>query len=237
MELFDRYIDGELSGEEKREFEEKLKTDREMARDFRIYLFTLDGVCREAEQEDIDFGMAMKNIGSDDFLRAIGRGKKVNPLPSTPAEDLGITDIPAEGVENRWRSRIRSLRIGWSVSIAAMFVVGLFSLYDVWQSGRNRVDDLIVAYNYIPDFDRGEADRKAYSTSGEKDMIALEKAYREAPDDDIQAQEDAGMRLAMAYLEKHDRGKAREILGEMQERFADDASFTARCRKILGQLK
>ena len=58
-----------------------------------------------------------------------------------------------------------------------------------------------------------------------------------APTDDIQAQEDAGMRLAMAYLKIHDRKKAKEMLTAMSIRFADDEEFVAQCHKILNQLK
>ena len=56
------------------------------------------------------------------------------------------------------------------------------------------------------------------------DIPTLEQAYKSAPADDIQAQEEAGMRLAMAYLKVHDRKKAKELLTELSSRFADDES-------------
>lgn len=57
------------------------------------------------------------------------------------------------------------------------------------------------------------------------------------PADDVQAQQDAGMRLAMAYLKVHDRAKACEMLNELSVRFADDADFAAQCRKIISQIE
>lgn len=94
----------------------------------------------------------------------------------------------------------------------------------------DRLDNTIVAYNYIPDSNRG------WETITSNDIPTLERAYQMAPSDDIQAQEDAGMRLALAYLKLHDRKKAKEILGELSVRFADDEEFVAQCHKILNQL-
>ena len=102
---------------------------------------------------------------------------------------------------------------------------------NVQQSGMDRLDDTIVAYNYIPDSGRGPE----YITA--KDIPSLEKVYLDAPSDDIQLQQEAGMRLAMAYLKIHDRKQARKILAELSIRFADDEEFTAQCNKILNQLK
>ena len=45
------------------------------------------------------------------------------------------------------------------------------------------------------------------------------------------------MRLALAYLKLHDRKKAKEILGELSVRFAEDEEFAAQCQNILNQLK
>ena len=209
IELFDRYVDDTLTTEEKQSFDERLRSDKSFAMDFRVYLFTLKGVCQEAEQENIEFGHAMKNISKEELLNIIGRSSKSRIL----------------------RLNYLRERIAWVASIAAIFIIGIFSVFNVRQAGLNRLDNTIVAYNYIPDSNRG------WESITSDDIPVLERAYQMAPTDDIQAQEDAGMRLAMAYLKIHDRKKAKEILTEMALRFTDDEEFVAQCQKILNQLK
>ena len=65
----------------------------------------------------------------------------------------------------------------------------------------------------------------------------LEKDYCDADPDDIQGGEEAGMRLAMAYLMLHDRSKARDVLKEMSVRYADDSEFAAQCQDILARIR
>ncbi len=122
-------------------------------------------------------------------------------------------------------------RLAWVASIAAVLIVGIFTVLNVRQTGMDRLDNTIVAYNYIPDSNRG------WESITSDDIPTLEQAYKTAPADDIQAQEEAGMRLAMAYLKVHDRKKAKDILTELSARFADDEEFSAQCNRILNQLK
>lgn len=208
IEVFDRYIDGKLSAEEKLSFEQRLSADNNFALDFRIYLFTLKGIYEEVNQDNVEFGVAMKTITKEELLRIIGRCSRPRVL----------------------RLNYLRERMAWVASIAAILVIGIFSVLNVRQSGMDMLDNTIVAYNYIPDSNRG------WETITSNDIPTLERAYQMAPSDDIQAQEDAGMRLALAYLKLHDRKKAKEILAELSVRFADDEEFVAQCHKILNQL-
>ncbi len=209
IELFDRYIDGKLNTEEKSAFEKRLSSDKNFATDFRVYLFTLKGIYQEAEQDDVEFGLAMKQISKNDLLNIIGRSSRPRVI----------------------RLNYLRERIAWVASIAAVLIIGIFMVMNVRQVGMDRLDNTIVAYNYIPDSGRGPESITA------KDIPTLEKAYLNAPSDDTQLQEEAGMRLAMAYLKIHDRKKAKEMLTELSVRFADDEEFSAQCTKILNLLK
>ena len=150
-----------------------------------------------------------KNISKKDLLRVIGRSSRPRML----------------------RLHYLRERMAFAASIAAILIIGIFTVMNVRQSGMNRLDETIVAYNYIPDSGRGPESITA------KDIPSLEKAYLSAPSDDIQLQEEAGMRLAMAYLKIHDRKRAKELLAELSSRFAEDKEFSAQCNKILDQLK
>lgn len=209
IDLFEQYIDGKLNSEEKSTFERRLSSDKSFAIDFRVYLFTLKGIYQEAEQDNMEFGHAMKQISKMDLLRIIGRSSRSRVI----------------------RLNYLRERMAWVASIAAVLIIGIFTVMNVRQSGMDKLDNTIVAYNYIPDSGRGP------ESITPKDLPSLEEAYINAPSDDIQLQEYAGMRLAMAYLRLHDRKKAKEVLTELSARFSDDEEFAAQCNKILNQLK
>lgn len=76
IDLFDRYIKGELSEEETHKFKERLESDEDFASDFRIYSLTVIGICKEAEQDNADFGSAMKHLTREQLFDIIGRKEK-----------------------------------------------------------------------------------------------------------------------------------------------------------------
>lgn len=248
IELFDRYIDRKLDADEKRAFEIRLKTDREFATYFRFYLLTVREIMMEAKREDEAFGEAMMNLPEGEFMRVIQNTRRQHPEPE-PGLRISACRISGIHCESSninsvgRRSRLRE-RWAWISSVAAILVIGIFSIFFVRQSGMDRVDDMIVEANYIPDISRGTdrdgpriqyAEAPDWIPSGE-DIKYFEREYYAVTASDIQAGEDAGMRLAMVYLKVHDRDKAKAILTELSKRFADDTEFAAQCRKILEQL-
>lgn len=76
IDFFDRYIKGELSEEENRKFKERLESDEDFASDFRIYSLSVIGICKEAEQDNADFGSAMKHLTKEQLFDIIGRKEK-----------------------------------------------------------------------------------------------------------------------------------------------------------------
>ena len=111
-------------------------------------------------------------------------------------------------------------------------------MFQVQKHGQYQLYDTIVAYNYIPDYDRGDGDINNYSDKEIKDILPqLENEYANASSDDIQRCQDEGMRLAMVYLKLHDKKKAVKTLEELAARFHDDEDFSARCNKIISQLR
>ncbi len=91
IDLFDRYFNGELSEEENIRFKERLEADEQFASDFKVYSITVAGICKEAEQDNADFGTAMKQLSKDQLYEIIGRKPK---------------SISREDVVNRLQSRI-----------------------------------------------------------------------------------------------------------------------------------
>lgn len=216
IELFDNYILDNLTPQEKIAFEARLKSDRGFAYDFKIYLFAIKGIRQEAEQDNIEFATALKHLSREQLKEIIGRSSQPRIL------------------------RISYLRerLGWVASVAAMLIIGFFTIFQVQRHGQYQLYDTIVAYNYIPDYDRSDGDINNYSAKEIKDILPqLENEYANAPSEDIQRCQDAGMRLAMVYLKLHDKKKAVKTLEELAARFHDDEDFSARCNKIISQLR
>ena len=302
LDLFDKYIDGSLSDEERKTFNERLEHDSKFAEDFRIHLMILDGIYREAREENTAFGMAMRNISEAALIRAIGRYDNTGDsddtwdplrpavgfsesrwlsacfsdisacfsdkwdesdmvLPPPPPEfdiiDIGSAAENADNSDNsdnsdksdnsdnsdsaRSSKRQRLLTWGWAASVVVLVAIGATLSLSIMSDGRANVDDTIVAYNYIytPSRDGSEqVDLKTLSDSELRNILPeLVKDYRDADSDDMQGGEEAGMRLAMAYLMLHDRSKARDVLKKMSVRYADDREFAAQCQDILARIR
>ncbi|MBD5339054.1 MAG: hypothetical protein HDR98_08035 [Bacteroides sp.] len=76
IDLFDRYIKGELSEDENIKFKERLESEEDFASDFRIYSLSVIGICKEAEQNNADFGNAMKHLTKEQLFDIIRRKEK-----------------------------------------------------------------------------------------------------------------------------------------------------------------
>ena len=218
IQLFEEYIAGSLSPEERTEFEKKLKSDKAFASDFKIYLFTVDGIIREAQQDNADFTNAMKHISKEELLKIIGKRK-------------------APKIFNFGYLRGQA---AWITGVAAMFIVCFVCIFFTWQIGNHNIDDMIAGYYYFPETKGGEEyiDINEMSKKEVKEYLpTLISQYEECPSDDIQSCEDAGMRVALAYIKIHDRKQAVIWLGNLMERFWDDEPFVAQCQKILYQIE
>lgn len=219
IDLFDRFLSDSLSAEEKLTFEHRLKNDADFHLDLKIYLMVVRGICQEAEQDNFEFGHAMKELSKTELLKIIGRSEKPRVL------------------------RLAYLRehVAWVASVAAILVIGITAIFYIQRTANYEIDNTVFTYNYVPSTDRVSGttiDISQYDNKALKVILPkLKRQYAEAPADDIQAQQDAGLRIAMVYLKLHDRKMARKTLNELKDRFGDDAIFVAQCDLILSQIK
>ncbi len=58
-----------------REFKERLESDKEFATDFNIYMVSVIGICKEAEQDNMEFGVAMKKLSKEQLRNIVGEPK------------------------------------------------------------------------------------------------------------------------------------------------------------------
>ncbi len=229
QEKFDRYIAGELSETEESSFNEALKTDKSLAEDFQIYLSTVSSVIKEAEQDGMDFAVAMKGLEKKEIKEIIGFKKRVKLITFKKPNFLKTI-----------------------YAAAAMFVgmiCGTTQLSLQYISTYNNMLCMITEYNYIPGITRGGSDSDIelfddiVNVSEEKLSEILpryQKAYNEAKSDqDIQTY---GMNLSMVYLRLHKVDEAQQILNKLYNKYKSsdseiDIDFAFQCRKIINQLE
>lgn len=216
IELFDKYIAGSLSETEVAEFQKLLDSDEKFATDFNVYLISVRGVCQEAEQENIEFGHAMKSLTKAQLQSIIGKSE--NPRIIRP---------------NFFRERMI-----WISSMAAMLVVAIGIGWNLYTSSQNQLCDVVYSYAYQPiEGDRSDGseylDLNKLTTEQIETRLPDMKAIFEADEIDSQDWHIDGMNLAMAYLKLHRKSDAVKVLKIM----ASEASEPEEYNKLIEQLK
>ncbi|MDE7364358.1 MAG: hypothetical protein K2N27_05660 [Ruminococcus sp.] len=234
IELFDNYINNRLSDAQRSEFDAKLKADEEFASDFNAYLFTVDGICREAYQDNLDFGLAMKSLSKEKLKEIIG--KQDIALPAAASADSKTEKVKTRVVRFKpwmWQA----------ASIAAVVIIAFTAVFNIEKNARYSVDNAIYACAEIsPDLTRDGSetlDIKSMTDKELKDKLPILVAnYNSAKSSDDIA--DNGFALAMAYLRLHDRENAKEILQKLVSQFEDNyeyAGYVSKWQSILIVLK
>lgn len=234
IDLYDRYINNQLSDKERADFDARLESDEDFASDFKVYLFTVDGICREAHQDNLDFGLAMKGLSKDQLKEIIGK----QDVGSTAAASI------AESSEIEKTKVLRFRPWMWqAASIAAVVVIAFTVVLNIEKTARYSVDNAIYACAEInPDLVRAGGEPLDVKSMSDDELKAklpeLISLYQSASNTDEVA--DNGYALAMAYLRLHDRDNAKVILERLVSRFdgnADYAESVSRWESILNLLK
>lgn len=242
IDLFDKYISGELPPSEKEVFEARLKSDKDFQSEFRLYVASIIGICREAEQDNKDFEEAMRRISKEELLSIIKHPtedfdafrNRVIPAASSTAYSKAYqtkADNP---------SRFRKWLTWQSIGIAALLGIGVIyviiarneantarqNAFAVKQGALDKVDNAIYAFSgYSQGIARsGGIDISTLSDEDLKvNLPSLEANFREQTDDTDIAE--YGSELAMAYIRLHERDKAKELLTELVTRFKNNSDF------------
>ena len=234
IELFDNYINNQLSDAQRSEFDAKLKADEEFASDFKAYLFTVDRICREAHQDNLDFGLAMKSLSKEKLNEIIGKQDVALPVAASAYSET--KEVKARKVSFKpWM---------WQVaSIAAVVIIAFTMVFNIEKNARYSVDNAIYASADInPDLARSGGEPIDISAMTDDELKVklpeLASLYKSASTTDEIA--DYGYALAMAYLRLHDRDKAKEVLEQLVSRFNGNEGYAKSVNKwksILNLLK
>ncbi len=246
--LFDSYMKGLLSKPARKLFDLCLSNSEDFASNFKVYIFTVDGICREAHQDNLDFGVAMKHLTKDQLKEIVGKGKLGNEGIDSithksehgKTRDIGIAAFTqSEHTKSNWCKTW-----GWQVaSIAAVVIIAFTAVLRVEKNARNSVDNAIYACAEInPDLVRAGGKTIDITALSDEELKAqlpeLINHYQSASNPDDVA--DNGYALAMAYLRLHDRDNAKVILEQLVSRFAGNADYAesvSRWKSILNLLK
>lgn len=229
IELFDKYINNQLSDAQRSEFDARLESDKEFASDFKVYLLTVNGICREAHQDNLDFGMAMKSLSKEKLKEIVGMRNLESPEVSSNGKSVKILRFKP------WM---------WQVaSIAAVVVIAFTVVFNIEKNARYSVDNAIYACAEIsPDLTRDGSEILDIQSMTDEELTnklpLLVANYNSAQSyDDIA---DNGFALAMAYLRLHDRENAKEILQKLVSQFEDNSEYSgyvSKWQSILNVLK
>ncbi|KPK84095.1 MAG: hypothetical protein AMS27_10915 [Bacteroides sp. SM23_62_1] len=151
-ELFDRYLDGQLKGEELEDFENRLETDPELKNEleqFRILNAVAENSVGGNENEEIEdeIDKETEKLSTDDISEF---GKENRDLSDSDLDDF--KEILKEA-ENSYfhhsKSRYKEIRIIWYASAAVLIIaLSTASFLFVRESQQRKAD--LFAYYYEP---------------------------------------------------------------------------------------
>lgn len=218
IDFFDSFLKGTMSDSEIKDFHHRLDNDKEFAGDFKIYLATVNGFCKEEEQDNLEFASAMRRLSSQQLKEIIGANQRKKSV-----------------------LHISRQKVLWITSMAAMIVVVFSISFNIQKQADIKTDNLIVEYNAMQTNDRAGGESLDLVNMENKDIEAilpiLSDEYDNVPTDDVQSKQIAGINLAMAYLKIHNRKMAIQVLQQLKSLYSEDMEFAAQCDKIIHQLK
>lgn len=178
-----------------------------------------EAILRHAEEENADFGIALKHISQKE-LESI--------LASNAPERRAL----------KWRERFI-----WAVSVAALLAVAITLPLTMRYNSRQEVDNIVFDYNACEWGQSRDGEETTLNLSAmtedqiKAELPELEEKFAQSET----AQETAinGKLLALAYIRLHERGPARRVLEEMISTLEGDNDYAAvveQCRMILKQI-
>lgn len=200
----------------------------------------VDGLIKEAEQDNADLFHAMKKISDEDFdeivrvpeyaeervCAAMGAEPAMcaEPAEYSPAAASVPVPEPQQETPVIVKSKKRFSIKPWIYSISAAAAILACVLVPAYNSMNNKLCDgaLLASNQYIVParggFDVGSATTEEIKT----ELPNLEKNYSQAADDE--EMREAGWTLVQAYLKLHKKGDAVKVLKELNERFGNEYS-------------
>jgi len=230
IEMFDAYLTGMMSDNDRTAFEKMLAEDMELKREFqehKEFISVLQATCSEA---DAEFEQALKNISEENMRSIVAENKVQQPqAEEKPKEKV----VPLRTVY-RWMSAAAVVLLIAGVGIHLLQSrQAINSRYDAIAMTHDfnnlNTDDMPVSRGVgsVPQHQM-RAQIKEYNEAMEllendktKDAIAkLEKMYQ-SEKTDKKIKEECEISLAFAYVKNHDIDNAKRFIGEVKNEKGD----------------
>lgn len=217
IELFDKYISGEMSETEVLDFKRKMSEDKDFSSDFKIYKMIVKGIYMEEKDKEAELDNAFKSLSKDDLRKIVG---------------------PKMTIVKGGKSKAKVVYMAsWIASVAAVIVIAFTFTFNILRSAKNSVDNIMFDCYYTP-VSRGGEDIVDLSKASEAEvrtkLPSIVEEYKKASDE--QEISSYGINLAMVYLKIHDRDNARKVLLDVKARCTDN-DIKDICDKLLKQIE
>lgn len=233
MEMFDAYLNNEMSSDDRKEFEALLGSDNTLKQEFRDYkelLCALQASCSEADKE---FEEAMRGISDEDMKNIV----------SSKKEQGTHTQIHNEEKPKGKMVPLRTVYRWVSAAAVALLVLGVGSHLYLGRQLKNKMCSAIAMSHDFYGIDelpvaRGGEDEKALKYEKQQqeynqaiDLIngnktdeaikILENLYKSEDVNEL-IEYNSSISLAYAYVKNHDIDNAKRIIGEVKKEKGDD---------------
>ena len=196
--LFDAYIAGDMDESQVKGFEESLKKDKDFESDFQLYIATISAICKEEQQDGIDFAHSMKKISKQELYEIIGKKTRTKKI-SFPYVIASV------------------------ISVAAVVVIAMTFMFNIIQN--NHEDNLIFEFNKLDFVIRGGAAIDYNDVDNLEEVLPeVLKLYKNA--ENAQEEFNNGKILALIYIKFHERNKARVILQNLIEKYENSEDYS-----------
>lgn len=250
MEMFDAYLNGEMSLNDRKELEAKLDSDNALKQEFKDYkvlLCALQASCSDADKE---FEEALRNI-DDEAMNSIVASKKAQGTPTPAVEKPKGKVVPLKTVY-RWMS----------ASAVVLLIVGVGTHFVLTRQARNNMCDALVACHEFSELTKSRGENQQLddynmainllnSDKTDEAIKILEDLYKTKNQgggisstkvggtigkkpggdvargtlpqvDDVRVNENCPVALAYAYVKNHDIDNAKRIIDEVKKELGDN---------------
>lgn len=188
----------------------------------------IEGLIKEAEQENADFEAAMRKMSDEDFNQLIQSVAINNRLVQSAAVN---------------KSKWKVFRPWISSAVAAAAVILIVLIPSINNMNDKLCESALYASQSYMTQSKGGFDVSAASTDQIKEKLPeLRRKYDECLNEIERSRahyspdlQETGWDLTMAYLKLHKKGDAVKVLKVMSEQF-DGTPFGNHCQKMLDQL-
>lgn len=185
----------------------------------------VDGLIKEAEQDNADFQNAMSKISEEEFDEIVGipeyADERICADMCADSEEYrpAAASVPRQEKPVILQPKKRFSIKPWIYSISAAAAILLCVLIPAYNMMNNKLCDsaLIASGSYMTSTKGGFDVNSATEDQIKANLMALETNYIQAADDE--EMREAGWILTKAYLKLHKKGDAVKVLKELNEKF------------------